>query len=189
MPVTRPRLTVIAVAAGAALLLLLAVLYWMSAVTVHAPPATLSLLKRSPARPAPVAVFSGEDGKLHSLAEFKGRLVLVNLWAPWCGPCVKELPALASLQKALPGGHFAVVTVDVSRDSQAGARDFLKSHGAGTLPANVDANAALLRAFGGYGLPMSILIDKDGNEIARAEGAPDWSAPESVSYLKWLAEM
>jgi thiol-disulfide isomerase/thioredoxin len=185
MPVTRSRLTVIAVAAGAALLL--GVLYWKSAVTVHAPPATLALLKPVAARPAPAVVFTGEDGKLHNLAEFKGRLVLVNLWAPWCGPCVKELPALAALQKALPGGHFAVVTVDVGRDSQAEARDFLKSRGAGALPANLDANAALLRAFGGYGLPMSILIGKDGNEIARAEGAPDWSAPESVSYLKWLS--
>jgi thiol-disulfide isomerase/thioredoxin len=187
MPVTRPRLTVIAVAAGAALLLAV-VLYWKSAVTVHAPPATLALLQPVPARAAPAVVFTGEDGKLHALAEFRGRVVLVNLWAPWCGPCVKELPALAALQKALPREHFAVVTVDVGRDSQAEAREFLKSHGAGTLPANLDANAALLRAFGGYGLPMSILIGKDGNEIARAEGAPDWSAPESVSYLKWLAE-
>jgi thiol-disulfide isomerase/thioredoxin len=186
MPVTRPRLTVIAVAAGAALLLL-GVLYWKSAVTVHAPPATLALLKPVPARPAPAVVFTGEDGKLHNLAEFKGRVVLVNLWAPWCGPCVKELPALAALQKALPDGKFTVVAVDVGRDSQAEAREFLNSHGAAGLHAYLDSNAALLRAFGGYGLPMSILIGKDGNEIARAEGAPDWSAPESVSYLKWLS--
>lgn len=185
---TRPRLTLITLAAGAALLLL-AVLYWMTAVTVHEKPAALALLKASsPAKPAPMAVFGGEGGKLHNLAEFKGKLVLVNLWAPWCGPCVKELPALAALQKALPAERFVVVAVDVGRDEQSTARDFLKAHGAGALPAYVDSNAALLRAFGGYGLPMSVLIGKDGNEMARAEGAPDWSAPDSIDYFKWLAK-
>jgi thiol-disulfide isomerase/thioredoxin len=186
--VTKPRPHIFAIAAAVALLLL-AVLYWMTAVTVHERPASLVLLKpTSPARPAPTVVFTGAGGKLHNLQEFKGKVVLLNLWAPWCGPCVKELPALAALQKSLPPGRFAVVPVDVGREGQSEAQAFLAGHGAGTLTTYVDANAALLRAFGGYGLPMSVLIDREGNEIARAEGAPNWSAPESVAYLRQLAE-
>jgi len=188
MPVTKARLPVLAIAAGAAVALL-AVLYWMSPATVHAPPASLAPLKLTePAKPAPLVVFTGPGGKLHNLAEFKGKLVIVNLWAPWCGPCVKELPSLAALQKALPKEKFVVVPVDVGRDGQAEAQAFLKSHGAGSLQTYVDSNAALLRAFGGYGLPMSAVIDAEGREIARVEGAPDWSHPDSVEYLRQLAE-
>jgi thiol-disulfide isomerase/thioredoxin len=133
-------------------------------------------------------VFTGADGELHTLDEFKGRLVLLNLWAPWCAPCVKELPALAALQKALPRDRFAVVAVDVGRDTMTEAGAFLADHGARTLPAYLDSNTGLFRAFGAYGLPLSILIDAKGREIARAEGPADWSAPESVRYLKRLAE-
>ena len=183
---TKPRLLVFATLASAALLLLV-VLYWMTASTVHAPPASLDPLKLTNApRPAPSAVFTGAGGRLASLRAFKGRYVLLNLWAPWCGPCVKELPALAALQRALPADRFVVVPVDVGREGQSDAQEFLAGHGAGTLLTYVDTNAALLRAFGGYGLPMSALIDPEGNEIARAEGAPNWAAPESVAYLRQL---
>jgi thiol-disulfide isomerase/thioredoxin len=184
--VTKPRLLVYATLAGAALLLL-AVLYWMTASTVHAPPAALSPLKlAAQPQPAPVVAFTGPGGRVANLHDFKGRYVLLNLWAPWCGPCVKELPALAALQRTLPPDRFMVVPVDVGREGQADAQSFLAGHGAGNLQTYVDSNAALLRAFGGYGLPMTALIDPDGNEIARAEGAPDWSKPESVAYLRQL---
>ena len=183
---TKPHLLVSATLAGAALLLL-AVLYWTTTSTVHAPPATLDPLKltNSP-HPAPSAVFTGAGGRLASLHAFKGRYVLLNLWAPWCGPCVKELPALAALQRALPPDRLVVVPVDVGREGQSEAQEFLAGHGAGTLVTYVDTNAALLRAFGGYGLPMTALIDPEGNEIARAEGAPNWAHPDSVAYLRQM---
>jgi thiol-disulfide isomerase/thioredoxin len=166
---------------------LLGVLYWKTAVTVHAPPPKLALLKpTSPVRPVPALAFTGPGGKVHNLQDFRGKTVLLNLWAPWCAPCVKELPALAALQKAVPGGRFVVVPVDVGREGQGEAQTFLQAHGAGALTTYVDSNAALLRAFGGYGLPMTILIDKDGNEIARAEGAPNWAAADSIAYFRGL---
>jgi thiol-disulfide isomerase/thioredoxin len=186
--VTKPRLLVFSLAAGAALLLL-GVLYWMTASTVHEPPPTLTLLKTtSPPRPVPAVAFTGQGGKLHNLQELKGRYVLVNLWAPWCGPCVKELPALAALQNALPQDRFAVVLVDIGREGQSEAQAFLAAHGAGRLSTYVDGNAALLRAFNGYGPPLTVLIDPAGNEIARAEGAQEWSKPESVAWFRQLAK-
>ena len=182
----RLRPLTIAVALGAAALL--SVLYVITTLSVHAPPASLKVLTLThPAKTVPSAVFSGADGKLHSLGEFKGRLVLLNLWAPWCAPCVKELPALAALQKAIPQERFAVVAVDVGRDTPQEAGGFLASHGAGALHTYLDSNTSLFRAFGAYGLPLSVLIDAKGREIARAEGPADWSAPESVRYLKRLA--
>ena len=120
--------------------------------------------------------------------EYRGRVVLLNLWASWCAPCVRELPALASLQKALPDARFAVVAVDVGRDTRGEAGAFLASHGASVLGANVDSDTSMLRAFGAYGLPVSILIDDKGREIARALGPADWSAPNSVRYLKRVSE-
>lgn len=136
----------------------------------------------------PTVAFIGAGGGLKSLSDYKGRVVLLNLWAPWCGPCVKELPALAALQKALPPERFMVVPVDVGRESPAEAQAFLASHKAGSLQTYSDSNAAVMRAFGAVGLPMTVLIDKDGNEIGRAEGAPDWSAPDSVAYVRGLVE-
>jgi thiol-disulfide isomerase/thioredoxin len=187
MPVTKPRFIAIAIAAGAAVLLL--VLYVMTPVSVHEPPPSLAPLRLTePAKPAPSVVFAGAGGTLHNLGEFKGKLVLLNLWAPWCGPCVKELPALAALEKALPGERFTVVAVDVGREGQGEAAAFLKAHGAGVLGAYVDSNASLYRAFGGYGLPVSVLIDAEGNEIARAEGPAEWSDPEAVAWIKAMAE-
>lgn len=183
---TKPRLLVFATLAGAALLLL-AVLYGMTGSTVHAVPPTLDPFKLADTpHPVPQVAVTGPGGKLKNLKDFKGRYVLINLWAPWCGPCVKELPSLAALQRALPADRFVVMPVDVGREGQADAQDFLKAHSAGTLTTYIDSNAALLRAFGGYGLPMTVLIDPEGNEIARAEGAPDWAKPESVEYLRWL---
>lgn len=160
----------------------------MTANSVHAPPSSLDPLKLTrPAKPAPTVVFADAGGKLHNLGEFRGKTVLLNLWAEWCAPCVKELPALAALQSQMPAGRFVVVPVNVGREGGAG-QDFFKAHGAGGLKGYIDSNTSLFRSFGAYGLPMSVLIDRQGREIARAEGAADWSAPDSVAYLKRLAE-
>ena len=191
---TKPRLLVFAILAGAAVLLLV-VLYGKFApngkaagVAAEPPPAMAPFKTAQTAVAVPAVAFGGAGGALKSLSEYKGRVVLLNLWAPWCGPCVKELPALAALQKALPADRFVVVPVDAGRESQAEAQAFLVSHGAGSLQTYVDSNAAVMRAFSAVGLPMTILIDKDGHEIGRAEGAPDWSAPDSVAYLRSIVE-
>ncbi|GAA0550383.1 thiol-disulfide isomerase/thioredoxin [Rhizomicrobium palustre] len=189
---TKPRLLVLVILGG---VLLLSVLYWKmgpngkAEASLGAPPAALTPFKLAKTPVAvPAVAFAGAGGAVQTLSAYKGKVVLLNLWAPWCGPCVKELPALAALQKAIPAEKFVVVPVDVSRDAQPDAAAFLKSHGVATLPAYVDSNAAVIRTFGAVGLPMTILIGKDGREIGRAEGAPDWSNPEVVAWIKAVAE-
>jgi thiol-disulfide isomerase/thioredoxin len=184
----KARSIAITVLLGAAALL--AVLYGMWATGVHAParpPASLAkLVPSQKVQPVPAVAFEGADGKRHLLSDFRGHYVLLNLWAVWCAPCVKELPALARLQGAMQGGRFEVVAVDVARGTTKDASDFLKSHRASALAPYIDPNLTLMRAFGAYGLPMTILIDDKGREVARAVGPADWDAPESIDYFKAL---
>ena len=174
----------------AAIIALGAVLYWKFSGHVHAaltPPASLARLvpAKTPTAITDVA-FTGADGKRHMLSEFKGHYVLLNLWATWCAPCVKELPALARLQAELPSANLEVVPVDIARGTPADAAAFLKAHGAAPLPAFIDSDLGMMRVFGAYGLPLSVLIDDKGREIARAVGPADWDAPDAIAYFKAL---
>lgn len=183
MPQFRPLTLAIAaaIAAGA----ILAVVYVTRGGPVHAQaPDTLAhfALSKNPP-PLPDVAFSDALTKRHTLKEYRGRYVLLNLWATWCAPCVKELPSLAKLQKAM-GDKLAVVPVDVGRNEALDAAQFMKSHGAGTLPVYLDSNVALVRAFRAYGLPLTVLIGPDGKEVGRANGDADWGADESVRYLQ-----
>jgi thiol-disulfide isomerase/thioredoxin len=155
---------------------------------VHAlapPPPALSRLKLAE-KPlaAPEVGFSDAKGGRHILAQFRGRMVLLNLWAAWCAPCVKELPALAHLQAEVP--EMTVVAVNVGRSTPAETKIFLAAHGAGNLTVYDDTDVALARAFKAYGLPLSVLIDANGRVIARAEGPGDWDAPEAVAWFRAL---
>ncbi|HEY2885948.1 MAG TPA: TlpA disulfide reductase family protein [Rhizomicrobium sp.] len=177
---------------GAAVLsaALWAVLYGMPGRHVHAyaaPPASLAPFT---ANATPLAVpqvaFSVGGGTRIALSQLKGRYILLNLWAPWCAPCVRELPALARLQSSLPRDRFSVIAVDVGRSTASDARKFLDAHGSKALVTYVDSNHALLRAFGAYGLPLTILIDPKGREVGRALGAATWDSPEALDYFRAL---
>jgi thiol-disulfide isomerase/thioredoxin len=140
-----------------------------------------------PPQAVPAVAFSDAAGMRKSLAAFRGRYVLLNLWAPWCAPCVRELPALAKLKTMLPKDRFAVVAVDVGRGTTADARSFLVAHGARALDPYTDTNIALLRVFGAFGLPLTVLIDPEGREIGRAVGPAAWDSPAAVGYFRDLA--
>lgn len=152
------------------------------------PPPALApfALAAKPAVVPQVAIGDASGARL-SLAAFKGKYVLLNLWATWCGPCVKELPALAKLKSAAAGDKFAVVAVDVGRNTAAEARTFLDAHDARALDTYVDSNTALLRAFSAFGLPLTVLIDPQGREIGRAVGPAAWDNKDAIAYFKSLA--
>jgi thiol-disulfide isomerase/thioredoxin len=166
-----------------------AVLYGNSVGDVHAPPAVLDKLKLTSGRPAAAAIaFRDAEGKEVKLADFHGRYMLVNLWATWCGPCINELPELAKLQKALPQDRITVVPVDVLEKLDAGKiGDFLNRHGAEGLPVFIDRDYATQRGFAANELPLTVLIDADGHEVARAAGGQKWGDPASVEYLKEIS--
>ncbi|HJW41441.1 MAG TPA: TlpA disulfide reductase family protein [Rhizomicrobium sp.] len=189
---TLTRTHYIVIAAVVVVLAAAAVLYEMRGGAVQrdaGPPAALApyAADKAPLMVPQVAITDASGARL-SLASFRGRYVLLNLWAPWCAPCVRELPALARLQGAVPKKGFSVVAVDVGRGSAADARAFLDGHGAKALDTYVDSDIALIRAFGVYGLPLSVLIDPKGREIGRAVGPAQWDSRDAITYFADLAK-
>lgn len=161
-------------------------LYVMRAIPVHEggqPPAALSgLLPDTRPKTLPAAAFFDGKGVRLSLASFRGRSVLLNLWATWCAPCVRELPALARLQQNLP--NLTIVALSEGRENASETRAFLKTHGAGALKVYVDSDHAFLAVMGAVGLPLSALIGPDGRERARASGPAEWDDPEAIAWLR-----
>ena len=162
------------------------VLYGKGLLSVHqglTPPASLSalVLEKTP-KTAPDVHFADGSGSRHALSAFRGRYVLLNLWATWCGPCVNELPSLARLSRFAPG--LRVVAVDTADRGNVDAAGFLKSHDAGALAVYRDSETVMMKSFGAFGLPMTVLIDPEGKIVAKAEGPADWGSPEAVAYFK-----
>jgi thiol-disulfide isomerase/thioredoxin len=135
----------------------------------------------SQGKSAPEAAFDDPDGKPVKLADFKGKPVLVNLWATWCAPCVKELPTLDKLAKS---GAISVVAVSQDTGPHPSVVAFLKEHQISTLKPYQDPNMALSGALGpDTVLPTSILIGADGKEVWRYVGDLDWTSPEAAKLL------
>jgi len=184
---TAKILTCLAVAAA----IVLGFLYGKGLLSVHearVKPASLAVLAaQNPAKAAPDVVFVDAAGGRHALSAFKGRYVLLNMWATWCAPCVAELPALARLKAQVPG--LAVLAVDLTgrRETPAMADAFLKQHQASILGALVDTDVKMMAAFKDVALPTTVLIDPNGKVVARAEGPAMWDDPDAVAYFKELA--
>ena len=170
------------IAALLALFAGLVVLYLILARTVHAPPLSLANLKTEKASPSPEVHFVDAQGARRSLHDFRGRYVLLNLWGTWCAPCAKELPALSRLSARIP--QLTVVAVALPPGSADEAKAFLESHDAGSLAAFFDSESMFFRSYRTYALPVTVLIDPNGNEIARAIGPAEWDAPDATAYLR-----
>lgn len=139
-------------------------------------------LSRSQAgKSAPDTVFTDPDGEETSIADFAGKPVLVNLWASWCVPCVKELPTLEKLRD----GQDAVQVISISQDMgpAASVAAFLDKHKVGEFAAYQDSKMALSGALGAEILPTSVLYDAKGREIWRFVGDLDWTGPEAAKLL------
>ncbi len=138
------------------------------------------------AEPQPVsaAAFENADGGEMTLADFRGKHVLVNFWATWCAPCREEMPSLNALQKDLGGERFEVVTIATGRNSPAGMRRFFEEVGVDALPMHRDPKQALARSMAVLGLPISVILDPGGREIARLRGDADWSSDSATAIIR-----
>jgi thiol-disulfide isomerase/thioredoxin len=168
----------------------LAVLYGVGMGAVHAAPADGAMPKpmkaEKPARPAPDVGFADAKGVRHALKSYRGRYVLVNMWATWCAPCVAELPALARLKAAAPNITLLAVDLTGRKETPAKAQAFLKEHNAASLGTAVDTKSEFMRAFTAAVMPTTVLIDPQGRVVARAEGPAEWASPASVAYFRSL---
>ena len=141
------------------------------------------VLRDAPA-PVPELSFTDGDGKPQSLADFRGKIVLLNIWATWCLPCRKELPTLDRLQAALGGADFEVVMLSVDRRGLDVVKKFYAEIGIQNLAIHIDASSRAGFALATEGLPTTLLIDRQGKEIGRLIGPAEWDAPDMVEFLK-----
>ena len=139
--------------------------------------------------PKPVSdkAFQLPDGAgTGTLADYRGKYILLNFWATWCAPCRKEMPMLAALQEEFGGDRFQVVTLATGRNSPAGIKKFFAEIGVTDLPRYQDPKQALARDMGVLGLPVTVIVDPDGNEIGRLMGDADWASQSAKAIIAAL---
>jgi thiol-disulfide isomerase/thioredoxin len=136
-------------------------------------------------QPAPDISFTGIDGKSVSLGNFHGDLVLVNLWATWCQPCIREMPSLARLQEKL-GAGMTLLAVSQDRGGAKIVQPFLDKLGLDKLKVYTDPKSDVGHAFQVRGLPTTLVIGSNSEVLGRVEGAAEWDSPNMLAILRPL---
>jgi thiol-disulfide isomerase/thioredoxin len=128
--------------------------------------------------------FADATGRMRSLAEFRGKAVILNLWATWCGPCREEMPTLDRLQATLGGPEFEVVAVSLDRSGPERVAEFLAEIGTKHIPVFLADLVAVRRAIGVFGLPTTLFLDREGREVHRIVGPEEWDSPEMIAMIR-----
>ncbi|MDU8910730.1 TlpA disulfide reductase family protein [Aestuariicoccus sp. MJ-SS9] len=126
------------------------------------------------------------EGDPLNLADWRGKWLLVNFWATWCAPCRKEMPMLAEIQSELGGDNFEVVTIATTRNAPPAMKKFFDEVGIANLPLHRDPGSVLAREMGVLGLPVTVILNPDGQEVARLRGDADWSSDSAKAVLRAL---
>jgi thiol-disulfide isomerase/thioredoxin len=138
--------------------------------------------------PVPDLAFTGPDGNTRTLADFRGRTVLLNLWATWCAPCRQEMPALDHLQASLGGDAFEVVAVNIDTRNLDRPKAWLQEAGVRNLPWYGDAQAnvfqVLKRHGKAIGLPTTLVIDPNGCELGVLAGPAAWDSADALRLVR-----
>ncbi len=159
--------------------LALAVIAWPLA-------ATAAEVQVGAPKPMPPLAFETMDGKAASLEQFRGKVVVLNMWATWCAPCREEMPSLDRLQAEVDPSKILVVALSVDHAGPERVLSFLKDIGVSHLSVYRDPDMSAIRAVKSPGLPTTIVLDPKGQEVGRVLGGADWSDPKVVSALESL---
>lgn len=144
-----------------------------------------------PETPAPVPnlTFRDGDGRARSLEDFRGRVVVLNLWATWCAPCREEMPTLDALQARLGGPELEVVALSVDHKGPGVVRKFYDDIGVKHLALYIEQpSGQAFSALGIHGIPATLLLDREGREIGRRLGIADWASPEMLELFRQAIE-
>ena len=145
----------------------------MKQLAVHATP-----------KPAGTADFTDREGATHNLADWQGKVVLLNFWQVSCVPCREEMPSLNTLEKEIGGEDFAVVPVAFGYNHPGGLARFLTRYGIDVLPVLLDPDRKLSAQMGVIAPPMTMILDRQGREVARFIGGADWASDEAKALLR-----
>ncbi len=145
----------------------------------------IPLDKPLPVPPTPVV--SKDEGPI-TLDRFQGKFIVLNFWATWCGPCIRELPSLNRLNGQYGGDDFAVVLISQDRGGFKQTARFLKKLKVDIADNYIDEKLKFSRAIGVRSLPTTILLGPDGNEIGRLVGSTEWDEPEAIALIDFYRE-
>ena len=135
----------------------------------------------------PVALnFTAIDGRELTLADFKGKVAVVNLWATWCAPCIKEMPSLDRMNARLKDQGLALLAISQDRGGAKVVEPFLEKLGLRSLPVYLDPKGQVQRALGVRGLPTTVVFDGEGRELGRFEGDADWDGADARALLTYF---
>lgn len=151
----------------------------------EAPEATPIVIHETP-RPLPTTVFKDAADADQTLANFAGKVLVVNFWATWCAPCVKEMPTLDALQAKLGGPTFQVLAISQDRAGAGVAKPFADKNEWKNLAFYIEVAGKFARDAKLRGLPTSLIVDKSGQEVGRVEGDLDWDSPVVEKILRDL---
>lgn len=132
----------------------------------------------------PATAFTEQDGAKRVLADFGGKIVLMNFWATWCGPCVREMPSLERLHQKLGSKDFTVIALSEDRKGWEKITPFRKQLGLTALPLFHDVGSRMMFGAKVRGLPTTILIGRDGRELGRLTGHAEWDSDEAVALMR-----
>lgn len=132
--------------------------------------------------------FQDDAGKPLQLSDWRGKIVLLNVWATWCGPCRAEMPTLDRLQEKLGGDQFDVLALSIDRGGAGVVRDFYNAIGLQHLQIRVDPTTKASRDISVVGLPTTLLIGPNGKELGRKIGPAEWDAPEAIAFFKAIID-
>lgn len=135
-------------------------------------------------KPLPDLAFQDADDKPLRFADFRGRALLINFWATWCAPCVKEMPSLDRLQAMFPQDKFLVLPLSIDGPTRPKVAPFYKDQKLAHLGIYFDKGRKAMQGLDVSLLPTSILVDPMGRELGRLEGDADWDMPEGVALMK-----
>ncbi|HQT37881.1 MAG TPA: TlpA disulfide reductase family protein [Acidocella sp.] len=134
--------------------------------------------------PFPELDFAVERGSSIGLKTFRGKFILLNIWATWCAPCREEMPTLDRLQSKLGGPHFQVVPLSIDTGGVVSVRQFYNEIGIKHLGIYLDTTGDIMQVLNLEGIPTTFLITPDGRQIGQLAGAADWDSPSSLSFFK-----
>jgi thiol-disulfide isomerase/thioredoxin len=140
-------------------------------------------IPNSPPIPAPTISLVDLAGNAVRLSDFAGKFVLINLWATWCEPCLREMPSLERMQSRL-GDNITILAISEDRGGSKTVEPFITKLGLKSFKTYLDPKSDAGRAFKVAGLPTSFLIDREGRVLGRVEGAAEWDSPKLLEVLK-----
>lgn len=141
-----------------------------------------------PPRPLPELRFVDGEGRPLTLADFRGKVILLNIWATWCIPCLREMPTLDRLQAKLGGPRFEVVVLSIDIGGIPVVEKFYRALKLDSLGIYVDKTLRVQRDLGIVGIPTTLLIDRQGREIGRLAGPAEWDSKEAIKAIRRYLE-